>query len=72
MKVYANLQDILSWLQQNVGPLQYTSPISEWFGQGWHIQVREEFNPVGNFITQYYNVDINDKQKAFIFALKWS
>jgi hypothetical protein len=72
MKVYANLQDILSWLQHNVGPLKYTSPTSEWFGQGWHIQARDEFNPVDNFVTQYCNVNIYDTQKALIFALKWT
>lgn len=72
MKVRATQYDILDWLQINVGPLFYTSPIMEWYGQGWHVRAKEEFNPPDNFVTTYYDVNIYDEKKAFIFALKWS
>lgn len=73
MKVYATQYDVISWLQFNVGPLQFTSPTSEWYGKGWSVRVREEFCPKdGNFITTYCDVKIYDEQKALIFALRWT
>jgi hypothetical protein len=72
MRVSGDQVNIIKWLENNVGPLSFTTPTMKWYGQGWCMKIVEEFNPPDNFTKIYYDVDIYDEQKAFIFALKWT
>jgi hypothetical protein len=68
MRVEQDFELIVDWLVKNVGPIirdDWTSLI----GEGWFVQVGVDYNPKGNFVKDYWTVEISNKKKEMIFAL---
>lgn len=68
MKVEKDFEIIVDWLVKNVGPVikdDWTTLI----GEGWFVSVGTDYNPKGNFVKDYWLVEIGDKKKEILFAL---
>lgn len=59
---YGKREEVLEWLQENVGPMLWRKPVVEYHGQGWHMIVQDS----------RYRVDIDDKEKYLIAILMFS
>lgn len=64
-------EEVVEWLQVNVGPLQWSKPIVEWKGQGWTMKAGREVAQRGAMGRAFYLVKIDDPHKATWFGL-WS
>jgi hypothetical protein len=64
--------EVVEWLQENVGDLLWSRPIVEWKGKGWTM------NHFGSLINESnpgryrYLIRINDAELATMCALRWS
>jgi hypothetical protein len=70
VKTSAFYEDVISWLQTNVGDLLWSRPIIEWKGRGWTM------NALGGTMSKesgfLYLIRIDDKELATICALTWT
>lgn len=64
-------EDLVSWLQENVGDLLWSRPIIEWKGRGWSMNGMGTM-PKGYDGTYRYLIRIDDKELATMCALTWS
>jgi len=71
VKTNAFYEDVISWLQENVGDLLWSRPIVEWKGRGWTMNSFGAM-PAGYDGTYRYLIRIDDKELATICALRWS
>lgn len=66
----AYYEDLIEWLQENVGQLLWSRPIVEWKGQGWAVNaygLTKSRTGGSRFI-----VKIDDCKLATLAALRWS
>lgn len=61
--------ELLEWLQENVGDLLWSSPILEWHGEGWHVNIETSVIERGRTGRAFYLVEIEDPRLATLFAL---
>lgn len=71
IKSNASYEDLIPWLQENVGDLQWSTPVTMWQGKGWSV------NSIGLTLKGYdlktrYLIRIDDSKLATICALRWS
>ena len=66
----AYYEDIIEWLQTNVGDLQWSRPIVEWKGKGWTMNSLggTKFKQTGYL----YVIRVDDAKLATLAALRWS
>ena len=57
-------EDVLEWLQENVGELLWSRPIVEWKGRGWSMHITQQ--------GARYIVRIDDYKLAVLAGLKLS
>lgn len=62
-------EDIIEWLQENVGSLQWSRPIIEWKGVNWSMHAHGVTDDESrmNFIVR-----LDEERHAMLFALRWS
>jgi hypothetical protein len=63
-------EDVVSWLQENVGNLLWSRPIVEWHGRGWAMNSLG-YEPTGNRDFRYI-IKVDDPKLATLTALRWS
>lgn len=68
----AHHDDVLSWLQENVGDLQWSRPIVEWQGQGWRLNAYGLIRARGKPSSVRYIIKVDDAKLATLAALRWS
>jgi hypothetical protein len=54
--------EVVTWLNTNVGPTMWAQPIVEWHGRGWHVRRT----------ATGYEVSIDDEELAVLTVLRWS
>lgn len=57
--------EMVSWLEEHVGPVLHSRPIVMWQGQGWLLESPKPYGKMG------WEVTIDDDNLAIIFALRW-
>lgn len=62
-------EDIVEWLQENVGTLQWSRPVVEWKGVNWSMHAHG-ISETANKMS--YIVRLNDERHVVLFALRWS
>ena len=66
IRTNAYYEDVIEWLQENVGDLLWSRPILEWRGRGWTI------NRLGSATDYKWLIRIDDSRLAMITTLRWS
>ena len=66
---YRFYNEILQWLQENVGNILWSQPIISWHGEGWHIKSTPKVSPRGISSVICYTVTFEDPEKALLFGL---
>ena len=56
---------VISWLQENIGPLLHSQPIIFWHGKGWHVK---SIYINGQVV---YTVNFDNPEHATWFGLIW-
>lgn len=69
VKTYRFHEEVIEWLQINVGPLQWSRPIIVWKGQGWRVRQQAEVMPRGTPTRAVYWVEIDNPQLETLFRL---
>lgn len=62
---------VLSWLQENIGPLLHSQPIIFWHGKGWHMKMGRDVAPRGAIGNNVITVDFDTPEHATWFGLIW-
>ena len=68
----AHCDDLISWLQQNIGDLQWSRPNVEWKGRGWTVNAQGAVRPRGIPTAISYVIRVEDSKLATLTALRWS
>lgn len=68
----AYYEDLIEWLQINVGDLQWSRPIVEWKGRGWTINAQGAVRPRGLPTAISYIIRVDDPKLATLAALRWT
>ena len=67
----AYYEDVISWLQENVGDLLWSRPVVEWRGRGWTMNILGMKRSVHQSYTTY-TIRLDDAKLATLAALRWS
>ena len=61
--------EILQWLQENVGNIKWSHPIVSWHGEGWFMKMTPKVNRRGLSSVACYTVYFEDEKYATLFGL---
>lgn len=64
--------DVVEWLQENVGNLLWSRPIVEWRGRGWTMNHVGSLTNTINDGTCRYLIRVDDERLAILTMLRWS
>ena len=70
---HRNVNDLIQWLEYNVGPVLHSQPMNFWHGLGWHLRTYTTIRYHGNHAKNehQWEVEFDGEQKATLFALVW-
>ena len=68
----AYCDDVVAWLQTNIGDLQWSRPNVEWKGRGWTLNAKGAVSPRGFSSRISYIIRVEDPKLATLAALRWS
>ena len=58
--------EMVTWLEEHVGPVLHCKPIVMWQGRGWRLESPKPYGKRG------WEVTIDDEKLATVFALRWA
>jgi hypothetical protein len=68
----AHYEDLIAWLQTNVGDLQWSRPIVEWKGRGWTVNAKGATYRKGLTPAVSYIIRVDNPKLATLAALRWA
>jgi hypothetical protein len=73
IKVEAFHDDIIEWLQENVGPVEWSSSPHVWRGSGWKLVVSMILPKKNATVSTYeYEITVDDPELAALATLRWA
>jgi hypothetical protein len=72
IRTSAFYEDVISWLQENIGDLQWSRPIVEWKGRGWSMNAYGVVGAKYGLNRMFYIIRVDDAKLATLTTLRWS
>jgi hypothetical protein len=67
----AHYEDVIEWLQTNIGELLWSRPVVEWKGRGWTVNSYGSLRLRSSSSVVSYIIRIDNPKLATLAALRW-